>query len=109
MGGRAGVEDLHAYALDLAEDHFACVGVELSREGVGLPVDDAHMGDPVRKNHRLSCELNERVIHSRFEGIDSFRLLDNGGEVAIAAVLHGSVVNPRISVDVSVAVPCDVP
>jgi len=109
LGGRAVVEDLHAHTPDLAENHFTCVGVELSLEGVGLPVDDAHMGDPVRKNHRFSCELNERVIHSHFEGIDSFRLLDNGGAVATAAVLHGSVVNPRVSVDVSVAVPCDVP
>ena len=34
-------KDLNAHALDLAEDHLACVCIELAREGVGLPVDDA--------------------------------------------------------------------
>jgi len=29
--------------------------------GVGLLGDDDQMGDPVQKNHRFSCELNERI------------------------------------------------
>jgi hypothetical protein len=48
--GRTVGEDVHAHGFDLEEDHLACVGVQLTQEGVGLPVDDADVLDPVPEN-----------------------------------------------------------
>jgi hypothetical protein len=45
----------------------------LARERVGLPVDNADVGDPVQKDRQFSCELNERIKYSRFQVINSLR------------------------------------
>jgi hypothetical protein len=35
----------HAHGLDLAQDHLARLAVELTREGIGLSVDNRHVGN----------------------------------------------------------------
>jgi len=47
LGGGTVGEDLDAHPFYFAKDHFACIGVELAREGIRLSVDNADVGDPV--------------------------------------------------------------
>jgi len=59
--GRTVGEDLNAHGLDLAEDHLSCVSIELAREGVGLPVDNADVIDTVQKQSVLLLDEIKRV------------------------------------------------